>query len=639
MIPKLIVIAGTSEGLTYPVAEAEVTIGRELDNSICLPDLSVSRRHCSIKRKGNEFELFDLESRNATCVNGMPVKEHLLKSGDRIRVGDTLFLFLLEELEEAAGASQVQIDETRLIANQTVQLRKDDLIEFETAEQAVVAPSRSTRDLNALLKISLAVNSLHSLESFGRQLLPLIFEIIPASRGAILIADENSDDFAAVFGRHRAANRNEPIHVSRTVTERALRENETIISNDVFQDVSFRGAKSLAAGPIHALMVVPLAVSGKVLGAIYLDTPDPSVNFDEDHLQLMQAIAAVSAVALTNIERVSRLENENRRLQAEIAIQHDMVGNSPRMIEVYQFIGKAAPTNSTVLIRGESGTGKELAARAIHFNSLRANKPFVAINCAALTETLLESELFGHEKGAFTGAVATKKGKLEVAEGGTVFLDEIGEMAMQLQAKLLRVLQGHEFERVGGTRTIKADIRLIAATNRNLELAIKDGGFREDLYYRLNVLRLNMPPLRERREDILPLAMFFAAKYGQQCNRKIKGISAQAQTCLQNYEWPGNVREIENAIERAVVLGTTDTIQLEDLPEDVIETISSPQPASGDATRNFYEAVNEAKKQLILNAYEQAQGNYTEAAKLLEMHPNHLHRLIRNLGMKAELKK
>src|SRR5262249_22297046 len=232
----------------------------------------------------------------------------------------------------------------------------------------------------------------------------------------------------------------------------------------------------------------------------------------------------------------------------------DMVGASAGMREVYKFIAKAAPTNSTVLIRGESGTGKELAARAIHLNSPRAKHPFVAINCAALTETLLESELFGHEKGAFTGAVTTKKGKIELAQNGSVFLDEIGEMALPLQAKLLRVLQQHEFERVGGTRTIKADIRLIAATNRNLEQAIKDGDFREDLYYRLNVIRLNMPPLRERREDITPLAIYFAEKYSRQCNRPIKGISPQAQACLFNYDWPGNVREFENAIERAIVL-------------------------------------------------------------------------------------
>ncbi|MDX2039813.1 MAG: sigma 54-interacting transcriptional regulator [Acidobacteriota bacterium] len=639
MAAKLIVIAGSSEGMIFPLTEAEVSVGREPDNLICLPDMSVSRRHCSVKRNDGTFTIFDLDSRNSTAVNGMPIKQQVLKTGDRIRVGDTLFLFLLDETADSGQFIQVNFNEARIVANHTMQLRKDTVVDFNTAEQDVVAPSRSTRDLNALLKISLAVNSIQNLESYAQQLLPLVFEVIPASRGAILVADESSDQFASVFGRHRAANCLDPIEISRTVTERAMREAEAFFSNDVLQDVAFRGAKSLAAAPIQALMVVPLAVDGKVSGAIYLDTSDQSVSFDEDHLQLMRAIASVAAVALSNIQRVSNLENENLRLKAEIAVQHDMVGNSPRMRDVYQFIGKAAPTNSTVLIRGESGTGKELAARAIHFNSQRSAKPFVAINCAALTETLLESELFGHEKGAFTGAVATKKGKLEVAEGGTVFLDEIGEMAMSLQAKLLRVLQGHEFERVGGTRTIKADIRLIAATNRNLEQAIKDGIFREDLYYRLNVLRLTMPALRERREDILPLAMFFAAKYSQQCNRQVRDISPQARNCLINYDWPGNVRELENAIERAVVMGIADTLQIEDLPEDLISTIPISIASPGQTNLNFYEAVNQAKKQLILSAFDQAQGNYTEAARLLEMHPNHLHRLIRNLGMKSDLKK
>lgn len=639
MASRLIIIAGAFEGITFQLTEDETSVGREPENHICLPDMSVSRRHCSLKRDGQRFMLSDLGSRNATYVNGMPVKQHPLKSGDRVRVGDTLFLFQCDETAESNPFSQVQVHEKRIVANHTLRLRKEDFINFSTAEQDVIAPSRSTRDLNALLKISLTVNSLHSLEGFAQQLLPLIFEVIPASRGAILIADEHSDQFAAVFGRHRAANCRDPIEVSRTVTDRATREGEAFISNDILQDLAFRDAQSLSAATIHALMIVPLAVGVKVSGAIYLDTPDSAVNFDDDHLQLLRAIASVATVALGNIQRVHNLEHENLRLKAEMAIQHDMIGDSPRMRDVYQFIAKAAPTNSTVLIRGESGTGKELAARAIHFNSQRAAKPFVAINCAALTETLLESELFGHEKGAFTGAVATKKGKLEVAEGGTVFLDEIGEMALSLQAKLLRVLQGHEFERVGGTRTIKADIRLIAATNRNLEQAIKDGVFREDLYYRLNVLRLNMPPLRERREDILPLALFFAARYSHQCNRQVRDISIQARNCLLNYDWPGNVRELENAIERAVVMGVADTLQIEDLPEDVIAAIPASAVSSGQASQNFYEAVNQAKKQLILAAYEQSQGNYTEAARLLEMHPNHLHRLIRNLGMKAELKK
>ena len=220
-----------------------------------------------------------------------------------------------------------------------------------------------------------------------------------------------------------------------------------------------------------------------------------NARFDEDHLKLLTAIANIAAVALENARHVEWLQSENRRLQEDIHLEHNMIGESKKMQSVYQFISRVAPTDATVLIDGESGTGKEMAARAIHLNSRRGEKAFVAINCAALTETLLESEMFGHEKGAFTGALGLKKGKLEVADGGTVFLDEIGEMAQPLQAKLLRVLQEREFERVGGTRTIKIDIRLIAATNRDLEEAIKQGAFRQDLYYRLNVVSIRMPPL------------------------------------------------------------------------------------------------------------------------------------------------
>jgi len=641
MNPKLIVISGPLEGVVFALSEDETSIGREASNQVCLAHPSVSRHHCAIIRDGDQFQLNDLGSLNSTYLNGVPVKEQRLKSSDRIRVGDSLLLFLPDEESETQAANQVQISETKVVAKNTVQLSKDDALRFETGEDVITAlsPSRSARDLNALLKISLAVNSARNIETSGKQLLSTIFEVIPAMRGAILLVEDNPEEFVSVIGLHRAANESQPIHVSRTITDRVLGEGAAIFSNDVMQDVAFSGVSSLVTNHIHALMAVPLIVEEKTLGVIYLDTPDPAARFDEHHLRLVRAIAAVASVALQNIRQVNKLESENRRLQAEIAIEHDMIGNGPRMREVYKFIAKAAPTNSTVLIRGESGTGKELAARAIHQNSPRANHPFVAINCAALTETLLESELFGHEKGAFTGAVATKKGKLEVAQGGSVFLDEIGEMALTLQAKLLRVLQQHEFERVGGTRPIKADIRLIAATNRNLEQAIKDGGFREDLYYRLNVIRLNMPPLRERREDILPLAMYFAEKYGRQCNRQIKGISPQAQACLLKYDWPGNVREIENAIERAVVLGSTDAVQIEDLPEAVIETAPTSGSPSGGVALNFYDAVKEAKKRLILDTFDQAQGSYTEAARLLGMHANHLHRLIRNLDMKAELKK
>jgi Nif-specific regulatory protein len=398
------------------------------------------------------------------------------------------------------------------------------------------------------------------------------------------------------------------------------------------EDVS---SKSLIEARLSSLLCVPLIMLDHTLGVIYLDTNEPHVHFDEDHLQLVSAIASITAVAIENARHFEWLESENLRLLADVNLEHNMVGESPAMRQVYQFISKVALTDSTVLISGESGTGKELAARALHQNSKRAIKPFMAVNCAALAESLLESELFGHEKGAFTGAVSQKKGRLEIADGGTVFLDEIGELSPALQVKLLRVLQEREFERVGGTRTIKLDIRLLTATNRDLEELISRGAFRQDLFYRLNVVQLEMPPLRQRQEDIPLLASYFASKYSEKCNRKVLGISAEAQRRLVSYDWPGNVRELENAIERAVVLGTTERVLLEDLPEAVLETeISATTPAT-----KYHEAVAQTKKQIILTAMDQTKGSYTEAAKLLGVHPNYLHRLIRNLNLREQLKR
>jgi transcriptional regulator with GAF, ATPase, and Fis domain len=306
-----------------------------------------------------------------------------------------------------------------------------------------------------------------------------------------------------------------------------------------------------------------------------------------------------------------------------------MVGDTPAMRAVYECIRKVAGADCTVLISGETGTGKELAARAIHQNSARASRPFVAINCAALTEPLLESELFGHEKGAFTGAVALKKGKLEIADGGTLFLDEVGDLAPALQAKVLRALQQHEFERVGGTRTIKVDVRVVAATNLDLEAAVASGRFRQDLWYRLNVVSLTMPALSARRGDIPRLAAHFAAKYGR--GRAIE-LSREAVDVLTAYDWPGNVRELENAIERAVVLGRADRIVVDDLPRAVIGASS----IQADHAAPFHQNVIDTKRRLILDAIDRAGGNCTAAARLLGINPTYLHRLLKNLRLRDE---
>lgn len=626
MNPRFVAVAGPLAGAVFPLTEAETVIGREASNRIPINDISVSRRHCVIKREAEQHTLSDLDSLNGTFVNDVPVKERPLKAGDQIRIGDTLFLFLLEE-DDALQPTSVQLHDTNVVHTSTVRLRLEDALYL------------MARDLSALMKISTTINSLRSMDALQHRLLELIFEVVPAEHGAILLVEEGREEFAAHFGWDRRAGGPEqsgqPVRVSRTIARQVLQEGVALLSNDISEGEAFSATASLIASQTRSLLCVPLQLFDKALGVIYLDTSDPKARFDEDHLRLLTAVANIAAVAMENVRHVEWLESENQRLHTEIKIEHNMVGESPRMRDVYQFIARVAPTDSTVLIGGESGTGKELAAHAIHLNSPRAGKPFAAINCAALTETLLESELFGHERGAFTGAIAQKKGKLEAADGGSIFLDEVAELVPTFQAKLLRVLQEREFERVGGTRSIKVNIRLIAATNKDLEEGVKDGSFRQDLYYRLNVVRLVMPPLRERREDISLLASYFAAKCSQKCKRKVSGISAEARAYLMSYDWPGNVRELENAIERAVVLGSSDFIRPEDLPEAVLEG----EPSTDVAVTKYHEAIKQAKKQLILKAVEEAHGNYTEAAKLLGVHPNYLHRLIRNLNLRGAVKK
>jgi Nif-specific regulatory protein len=380
-------------------------------------------------------------------------------------------------------------------------------------------------------------------------------------------------------------------------------------------------------------LCVPLAARGHALGVLYVTRASADAAFNDSHLQLATAIAAIASIALDNVRHLAAVEREAAALRADLHATHNLVGNSEPMTRVYNLIGKIARSGTTVMIFGETGTGKELVARALHRNSERARGPFIAINCAALTESLLESELFGHERGAFTGAVAQKKGRLELADGGTVFLDEVAELAPALQSKLLRVLQEREFERVGGTRSITVNIRIISATNRRLAAEVAAGRFREDLFFRLNVISVDMPPLRERGNDIALLADHFISYYAEKMGRVVVGMSTPARQRLMTYAWPGNVRELENAIERAIVLGSSSVILPEDLPESLLEM----PPAPGRELPRFHEAVLETKKHAIIEAFRQAGRSYVETARLLGLHPNYLHRVIRNLELKDQL--
>jgi transcriptional regulator with GAF, ATPase, and Fis domain len=637
--PTLVAVAGPLQGSVHPLEIDEVTAGRDASNSLVIADVSVSRRHSVLTRESDCYRIADLDSLNGTFVNGVPVKRRLLQHGDEIEIGTSKFLFLLRDLEEGEipGLANLEGGEVRL--GSTVRLKPEEALYLQPDKLAAALPStpgeRIALDLQILLKASRLIASAATLGELGQRLIELAFQAVPAERGALLLPGEDPEDFVAVAVRDRDSGRPNSLQVSRTILTQVCREKEAILSNDVLESETLRNAGSLVTSRVHALTAVPVAALDKLFAVLYLDSRDPKAHFQEEDLQLLMGLANIAAAAFENIRHIEWLERERSRLEADVPFASDMVGESPAMRRVYQFIGRVAPTDATVLILGESGTGKELAAHAIHRNSARAAQPFVAIHCAALTETLLESELFGHERGSFTGAIAQKKGKLEVADRGTVFLDEVAELPPAAQVKLLRVLQEREFDRVGGTRPIHVDIRLITATNKNLEKETAAGRFREDLFYRLNVVALTMPALRERPEDIPLLASYFAAQFGKNLKARISGISPETRAVLLRYDWPGNVRELANAIERAVVLSTGDVIAPEDLPEALLETGS---PAELGLAK-YHDAVNSAKREVILKAARETKGSYVEAAKRLGVHPNYLSRLIRNLKLKEEIQR
>jgi transcriptional regulator with GAF, ATPase, and Fis domain len=634
MASRLIGIAGPFQGVNFALCDAETSIGRDSSNHLWVADPSLSRRHCVVVAKPDGFKVRDLQSRNGTLVNTVPVEEHALRHGDQIYIGDSVLVFLSDDEEgHHLQSSPVEFADTVEFGSAPLQLRQEDAVYLLPEQLAQLPPTaRRLRELNSLLKIATRITAIRDQESLAWQLLGFIFDVVPAERGAVLFL-ASSGEYSSI-GWDRVLGPGHPVRVSRTVVTRVLRDGLGLLVSDVPSEQTLHGFQTLTELGVRSLLCVPLVLSTGVAGAIYLESRDPAQRFDEHHLQFLAAVAGITAMSVTNLRQMQHLQQENRELRAEAELEHSMVGGSRCMHEVFDFLRRVAPTDSTVLIEGESGTGKELVARAIHRNSPRAEKPFIAINCAAITETLLESELFGHEKGAFTGAIAQKKGKMEVAEGGTLFLDEVTELAPGLQAKLLRVLQEREFERLGGIRPIKLDIRLIAATNRHLSQAVESGMFRKDLYYRLNVVSVTIPPLRERREDIAQLAEHFIIKASRKCKTRPRGLSPEALACLRGYDWPGNVRELENAIERALVLGSGESILVEDLPEAVVDAA----PLVGEITPKYHGALRDAKRQLVMQALQQGKGSYVEAAKILGMHPNSLLRLIRNLGLKETAK-
>jgi Nif-specific regulatory protein len=481
-------------------------------------------------------------------------------------------------------------------------------------------------EVTLLYEITKALNEHLDLKKSLYKVLDILSNSMNMVRGTITLLDplRNEINIEVAHGISPNTMQRVKYKLGEGITGRVIENGKAVAIPKISQEPLFLNRTASRKRPRDqelSFICVPVKKGNQVIGALSVDHPYDESYSLQNGKRLLSVIATMIASHVINLEIIRRekeqLRQENRRLQQELKNKYsisNIIGNSNKMREVYQMVSQVCKSNATVLIRGESGTGKELVANSIHYNSHRHQNPFVKVNCAALPVNLIESELFGHEKGAFTGAIKQKIGKFELAHRGTIFLDEIGSINLDVQANLLRILQEKEFERVGGHRTTKVDVRVIAATNKNLEQAVEEETFRGDLYYRLNVFPIYMPPLRERKTDMLLLADFFLEKYAKENNKDIKRFSTPAIDMLMAYHWPGNVRELENCIERAVLLCEEGVIHSYHLPP----TLQTGRESDTIPALSLEEAVANLEREMIIDALKNTRGNITIAAKLLQ---------------------
>ena len=503
------------------------------------------------------------------------------------------------------------------------------------------------KELEALTEISKAISSSLDLNAVIQNILNILHQHLGMERGTITLLDPETKELSieVACGLDLEEIKRGRYKIGEGITGKVVAAGEPIVVPNVGREPLFLNRTKARNGVVKsniAFICVPIKLEDKTIGALSVDRLfREEVAFDED-VRLLTIIASMIAQAVRIHELVEKktesLTTENLRLKSELKRKFhplNIIGESKRMTDVYSSIDLVSTTKATVMLRGESGTGKELAARAVHYHSDRADKPFIKVSCAALPETLLESELFGYEKGAFTGAAAMKRGRFELAHTGTLFLDEIGDIPLSTQVKLLRVLQEKEFERLGGVETIRVDIRLIVATNKNLEEEVREGKFREDLYYRLNVIPIFMPALRERKEDLPLLVHYFLEKANRENSKQIKRVSDEAWEYVMNYSWPGNVREVENAIERAVIMCQSDVIGREHFPIDLQANIKPSDELSNqvEVIQKLPVAIENLEKRLLSRALEKTGGNKRKAARLLGVTERVLGYKVKQLGL------
>jgi Nif-specific regulatory protein len=627
-------------GDVFPLAAADrYTLGRAATNRIVLKDELCSREHAEVFHSAGCWRVRDLGSLNGTRVNGDRLTADMeLTPGDDVHLGRTHLLFVedMSQLPDMPTQPRAAVEE-----DGTVSIKKR---LGQTRYLTPVPPEKGTtetlqgndsrhnlsRDLSLLYRLALDMGSATTYEELVRIVLDGLLEAIPAEVGAVLTVQEG-DALDVTAYRHRDPSVRGYSRVSDFLSREVLRGREAVLAENVARDRHLRNRESLHDLGITSVICAPVGVGDRVLGLIHLYCIDPHKALDDEDLEFAVAVAKQLGNVIHQMQRQESLAAEIGSLRDQLRVESELIGDSPVMKGVETQIGRVAGTNATVLIRGESGVGKELVARAIHFSSHRKEGPFICLNCAALTETLLESELFGHEKGSFTGATEKKVGKFEAADRGTIFLDEIGEMNVGTQAKLLRILEGHSFERVGGSVAIKVDVRVVAATNQPLEQAVHAGNFRKDLFFRLQVVEIGVPPLRERRPDIAQLADHFLKRFVRETGRKIRGFTPAAMQKMETYHWPGNVRELRNVVERAVALSNGPML---DAPDIWLSSLDAMNPT--EAATSTYQAMTlqDLERIHIERTLEFTEWNKSRTAEILDIERSTLDRKIKLYELK-----
>lgn len=619
---SLLATSGHQIGRRFPLREV-TRIGRAPENDIVLHGNLVSRFHAEIVRSGAGFVISDLDSKNGIFINERPEKQWRLKRGDRIGVGENTLIF-----------NAPQELKTARFTNTLIHLDPDQDETMRVIDRPPPSEEDSGGEATALiLKLAqIFDSSSDDLPEVLQTMLGHLLELFGATAGSILLRSRDG----AVVPLTAVADGNE-LHLSRSASRAALVQGNAVLTSSLFM----KEGENQPASRARRAMIVPMFDREEVFGAIHLERPEGS-DYSLKDIQFLRALSRLVSGAVRQAIRIDQLGQAGTNAQTAI------LGESPAMKDVRASVKRVATTDTPVLITGETGTGKELIARAIHDQSGRAGNAFIAINCAAVPHQLLESEFFGHERGAFTGADAMKRGKFEIADNGTLFLDEIGEMAVDLQPKLLRFLEEQIYYRVGGVRPIQTDVRIIAATNRELEGAIAEGLFRNDLFYRLNVMNIPMPPLRKRKEDIPVLINEYAPKLAARLGKPFVRIDSRTWSALENYSWPGNVRELLQSLERAFILSddgilTEEHFQIPAVEEHDIPTgtVDAQTPTTGRAApgaakeREVPPTLAEVEKIAIMRALQYAKGNRNNAAELLGVHRNTLRNKMKDYGIKG----